>query len=452
MYRKSDFLGEESVKKLLFKLSAPAIAGLLVQALYNVVDTFFVGIAYGDLAVQAIGGLTIAFPIQLLIMSITITLGTGGASIISRALGAKDLHRAKKALGNIFSLSLIIGVLSGLFCLFDLEPALKLFGATPGIMPYANEYLQVIIAGAIFTIFSMSFQNIIRAEGNARFAMNVMLIGAVMNILLDPIFIFGLDMGVRGAAIATVISQVLSAILVMDYFTKGKGSVPLSYGMLRLDNRIIKEILAIGIGPFVLQASSSLSMLLVNVVLALHGGDVAIAVYGLIIRLFSFVFMPILGVSFGLQPIVGYNYGAAKFGRVVESIKLSIVVTTAIGLAGSMFMYLFPEKLLSIFSSDQELLNVGVSAIHIFVLGIPLIGVNVIGATIFQALGRARQSFVLSISRTILFLIPLLLILPRFYSLNGVWVAFPVSDFLAFSVSGLLLLRENKKLSSYPNT
>jgi putative MATE family efflux protein len=319
-------------------------------------------------------------------------------------------------------------------------------------MPYAKDYVQVIVAGAIFTIFSLSVQNIIRAEGNARFAMNVMLIGAGLNILLDPIFLFGLEMGVKGAAIATVISQALSAILVLDYYTKGKGSVPFVSGMLKLDNGILKDIAAIGIGPFILQASSSISMLLVNVVLALYGGDVAIAAYGLIIRIFSFVFMPIVGVSFGLQPIVGYNYGATKFGRVVESIKLSTVVTTAIGLAGSLVMYLFPEMLLSIFSSDQKLLNVGVSAIHIFALGIPLIGVNVIGATIFQALGRARQSFVLSIARTILFLIPLLLILPRFYSLNGVWAAFPVSDFLAFSVSGLLILRENKKLSSYPNT
>jgi putative MATE family efflux protein len=452
VHRKSDFLGEESIQKLLLKLSAPAIVGLLVQALYNVVDTFFVGIAYGDLAVQAIGGLTIAFPIQLLIMSVTIAIGTGGASIISRALGAKDIHRGKRALGNVFSLSLVIGVLSVLSCLFDLEPALGLFGATPGIMPYAKDYVQVIVAGSIFTIFSMSAQNIIRAEGNARFAMNVMLLGAVMNILLDPVFLFALDMGVRGAAIATVISQALSAFLVLDYYTKGKGSVPFSYGMLRLDNGILKEIAVIGIGPFILQATSSLSMLLVNIVLALYGGDVAIAVYGLIIRLFSFVFMPILGISFGLQPIVGYNYGAAKFGRVIESVKLSIVVTTTIGLAGSLVMYMFPEILLSIFSSDQELLNVGVSAIHIFVLGIPLIGVNVIGATIFQALGRARQSFVLSIARTILFLIPLLLILPRFYSLNGVWAAFPVSDFLAFSVSSLLILRENRKLSSYSYT
>jgi putative MATE family efflux protein len=452
MHRKSEFLGEENVKKLLLKLSAPAVVGMMVHALYHVVDTFFVGIAYGEFGVQAIGGLTIAFPIQLLIMAVAICIGTGGASIISRALGAKDFDRAKRALGNVFSLSLVLGLVFTVFSISDLESFLENFGATPGIMPYARDYVQVIVAGAIFTIVSMSAQNIIRAEGNARFAMNVMLVGAGLNILLDPIFLFGLGMGVKGAAIATVISQALSAVLVLDYFTKGKGSVPLVSGMLKLDNGILKEIAVIGIGPFILQASSSLSMLLVNIVLALYGGDVAIAVYGLIIRIFSFVFMPILGVSFGLQPIVGYNYGAAKFGRVIESIKLSIVVTTAIGFAGSLVMYLFPEILFSIFSSDQELLDVGVSAIHIFVLGIPMVGLNVIGATVFQALGRARQSFILSISRTILFLIPLLLILPRFYSLNGVWAAFPVSDFLAFSVSGLLLLRENKKLSSYPNT
>jgi putative MATE family efflux protein len=441
MEEKSEFLGKESIKKLLFKLSTPVIIGMLVQALYNVVDTLFVGRAYGTESVQAIGGLSIAFPIQMIIMAFGIVLGTGGSSIISRALGAREIEKAERTLGNVFSLSLILSILIAVPCLLYLDVILEIFGATPGILPYAREYLEYIIAGGLFFVFGVSVQHIVRAEGNARLAMNAMLIGAVINILLDPLFIFGFGMGVKGAAIATVLSQAVSSVWLLQYCLKGKGAVHFKSRNLKPDAGIIKEIGAIGLGSFVMQASSSIMMIFVYNALASYGGDVAIAVFGIIIKINSFIFLPLLGMAFGLQPIVGYNYGARQFGRIAEAVKLSLIVTTTFGLLGLIVVNLFTEQLLGLFSADPEYLIVGKRAVLIMLLGMPLIGLNVVAMTLFQALGKARPSFILSLSRQLLFLIPLVVILPGFYGLDGVWAAYPISDFLAFLLSGLLLSR-----------
>jgi len=441
MEGKSDFLGKEKISKLLFKLSAPVIIGMLVQALYNVVDTFFVGQVYGTESVQAIGGLAIAFPIQMIIMAFGVVLGTGGSSIISRALGAKELEKAERTLGNVFSMSLILSILIAIPCLFYLDVILNIFGATPGIMPYATEYLEYIILGGIFFVFGIAVQNIVRAEGNARLAMNAMLIGAGLNILLDPIFMFGFGMGVQGAAIATVLSQAVSSVWLLQYCVKGKGAVHFKSRYLRPDPSIVKEIGSIGVGPFVMQASASIMMIFVYNALATYGGDVAIAVFGTIIKVNSFIFLPLLGMAFGLQPIVGYNYGAKQFGRIAEAVKLTLMATMIFGTFGLLIIYLFTAQILGLFSADPQYLDVGKHAIRIMLLGMPLIGLNVVSMTVFQALGKARPSFLLSLSRQVLFLIPLVFILPGFYELDGVWAAYPISDLLSFLLSGYLLLR-----------
>jgi putative MATE family efflux protein len=441
MEEKSEFLGKESVGKLLFKLSAPVIVGMLVQALYNVVDTFFVGQAYGTESVRAIGGLSIAFPIQMIIMAFGVVLGTGGSSIISRALGAKEQTKAERTLGNVFSLSLILSILITVPFLLYLEGILNIFGATTGILPYAMEYLVYIIAGSIFFIFGVAVQNIVRAEGNARLAMNAMLIGAGLNIILDPVFIFGLDMGVQGAAIATVLSQAVSSIWLLLYCLKGKGAVHFKSGYLKPELAIVKEIGTIGAGSFVMQASASVMMIFVYNALANYGGDVAVAVFGVIIKVNSFIFLPLLGMSFGLQPVVGYNYGAKQLGRIAEAIKLTLIATVIFGALGLLAIHLFTGQILGLFSADPQYLDVGKHAIKIMLLGMPLIGMNVVSMTVFQALGKARPSFLLSLSRQVLFLIPLIVILPRFYGLDGVWAAYPISDCLAFLLSGYLLLR-----------
>lgn len=452
MEERSEFLGKESIGKLLFKLATPVIIGMLVQALYNVVDTLFVGRAYGAESVQAIGGLSIAFPIQMIIMAFGIVLGTGGSSIISRALGAREFEKAERTLGNVFSLSLILSVLIGIPCLIYLDFLLEIFGATPGILPYAMEYLKYIIAGGVFFVFGISVQHIVRAEGNARLAMNAMLIGAGINILLDPLFIFGFGMGVKGAAIATVLSQAVSSGWLLQYCIKGKGAVHFKPRNLTPDPAIISEIGSIGIGSFVMQASSSVMMIFVYNALAAYGGDVAIAVFGIIIKINSFIFLPLLGMSFGLQPIVGFNYGAKKFERIAEAVKLALLSTTTFGLFGLFGIYLFTEQLLGLFSADLQYLAVGKHAVKIMLLGMPLIGLNVVSMTLFQALGKARPSFILSLSRQILFLIPLVIILPRFYELDGVWAAYPVSDILSFLLSGFLLSRIYRTFKGRPGS
>lgn len=452
MDKKSEFLGKESIRKLLFKLSAPIVVGMLVQALYNAVDTFFVGMVYGAESVQAIGGLSIAFPIQMMIMAFGIVLGTGGSSIISRALGAREYEKAERVLGNVFSLSLILSVLIAIPCLYYLDPILKVFGATAGVLPYARDYLQIIIAGGTFFVIGVAVQHVVRSEGNARLAMNAMLVGGGLNIFLDPLFMFGFGMGVKGAAIATVLSQAVASVWLLLYYLKGKGAVHFRSETLKPDLKVIKEIGAIGIGSFVMQCSNSIMMIFVYNALATHGGDVAIAVFGVIMRINSFIFMSLLGMAFGLQPIVGFNYGAKKYGRIAEAVKLSLAVTTTIGFLGLLFIFLFRAQLLQLFSSDLQYLELGKNAIVIMLLGMPLVGLNVITSTLFQALGKARPAFLLSISRQLLFLIPAIIVLPDLYGLNGVWAAFPVADLLAFMLSGFLLFRIYRFFKEYKDS
>ncbi len=441
MDEKSEFLGKENTRKLLFKLSTPVIVGMLAQALYNIIDTLFIGKAYGAESVEAIGGLSIAFPVQMIIMAFGIVLGTGGASIISRALGAKELKKAEKVLGNVFTLNFILSVLIAAFCLHYLDPILRVFGATPGVLPYAREYLQVIIAGGIVFVYGVSVQNIIRAQGNTRLAMNAMLLGVGLNTLLAPIFIFGFGMGVQGAATATVLAQGVASVWLLLYCIKGKGAVKFRSETLKPDMEIIKEIGTVGAGSFVMESASSVMMIFVYNALAIYGGDASIAVFGTVMRINSFIFLPLLGMAFGLQPIVGFNYGAKRYGRIVEAVKLSLAMTTTFGILGLVIIYLLREQLLGLFSTDQEYLELGKNAIIIMVLGTPLIGLNVITSTLFQALGKAKPAFLLSISRQLLFLIPAVILLPRLYQLDGVWAAFPVSDSLAFLLSGFLLVR-----------
>jgi putative MATE family efflux protein len=437
----SDFLGNEDIRKLLLRLSTPVIIGMLVQALYNIIDTLFVARAYGAENVEAIGGLSIAFPVQMMIMAVGIFLGTGGSSIISRALGSKEIEKAEKTLGNVFTLNLIVSILIGIPCLIYLDPILQLFGATPGILPYARQYLQIVIAGGIVFVFGVSVQNIVRAQGNTRLAMNAMLMGVGLNFILAPIFIFGFGMGVQGAAIATVLSQGLASAWLLLYCINGKGAVKFRSETLKPDLNIIKEIGAIGLGAFVMDSANNVMMIFAYNALASYGGDAAIAVFGIIIKIISFIFLPILGMAYGLQPIVGYNYGAKKDERVSEAVKLTLVATTVFGIFALLVMSLFKEQLLGIFSADPEYMEMGKTALTIMLLGSPLIGMNVVTSTLFQALGKARPAFILSISRQLLFLIPLIIVLSGLYGLTGVWVAFPVADFLAFMLSGFLLFR-----------
>ncbi len=441
MAERSEMLANETIGKLLFKLSTPAMIGMIVQALYNLVDTIFIGRGVG---VLGIAGVTIVFPIQMIIMSISLTIGIGGASIISRSLGAKNIQRAEKTMGNIISvvfvLSIIVMILGNIF----IVPLLNLFGATDAILSYSKDYLRIILFGTVFFSFAMSSNNIVRAEGNAKVAMYTMLISAVLNIILDPIFIFSLNLGIKGAALASVIAQAVTAVYLLYYFLKGKSEMKIHIENLKPDFRLLSEIFAIGSASFFRNVAGSLMAIILNNLLSLYGGDVYIAVFGVVNRLIMFIFMPMFGIIQGMQPIVGFNYGAQRLDRVKQVLKISVLTTTIISTVGFLFLMIFPEFFISIFNSDVQLIEIGKKALRIIVLAFPLIGFQIVGASLFQAVGKAVPSLILSMSRQILFFIPLVLILPLFFKLNGIWFAFPIADFLSAIVTFIMFSKEIK--------
>lgn len=443
MDKRSEMLAHEGIGSLLLKLSVPAAIGMMVQALYNVVDAIFVGRGVGPMG---IAGITIDFPIQMFVMAVAQMIGIGAASIVSRSLGARDIKRAEKALGNSFTLSLVLGATMTILGIIFINTLLKLFGSTETILPYARDYLSVILFGAVFTTFGMALNSVVRSEGNAKIALYTMLLGAGMNIVLDPVFIFGFGMGIKGAAIATVISQFATFVWLFYYFLSGKSIMRFHIKNLILDRSITKETIAIGTSSFVRQVSASVIIAVINHTLAFYGGDTAITVYGLVNRLSSFALMPSFGVAQGFQPIAGFSYGAKRFDRTVRSIYLAIIAATAVTTTGFLIMQIFPHLLITMFTMDQSLIAETVGPLRTVVLIYPLVGFMVIVSTLFQAIGKALQAFILSIARQVIFLIPLVLILSRVYQLNGVWYSFPIADVLTTILTVSLFIPEIRKI------
>jgi putative MATE family efflux protein len=436
-------LGNEKIGKLLYKLSIPATIGMMVQALYNLVDAVFVGRGVGTLG---IGGITIAFPIQMIIMAFALTIGIGGASIISRRMGEKNQEGAAYTFGNMVLLSLLISVAILFTGLFFMNPILRLFGATDTLLPFAKDYFGTIIFGIPFVSFTMATNNAARSEGNAKVAMVTMLIGAVLNIILDPVFIFLLNMGVKGAALATIISQGTSATFLFFYFTSGKSEIRVNYSYLRFRWPIMKEIFAIGASAFARAASASIMVALVNNILSRFGGDTGIAAFGIIFRISSFVFMPMIGITQGLQPILGFNYGARQYERVKKSFNIASISATLYAFICFIILMAIPRVILGAFSNDPKLLSVGKSALRYMVLLMPLQGYQVVGSGLFQALGKALEAFVLSLARQMLFLLPVLIVLPLLLGITGVWLSFPFSDGLSFTLTLILVIFQMRKI------
>lgn len=444
MEKSNNILGNENIGKLLLRMSAPAVIGMLVNSLYNVVDTIFIAKGVGT---DAVGGLALAFPIQMLIMAIGTMFGTGAASLISRYLGAGKNRSACLTAGNVLLFSLVTGILLTVPLLLSIESILKMIGATNDLLPYAYEYSSIILIGAPIMIFAMSANNIARAEGNAKVAMISMLVGTGANILLDPIFIFVFNMGIKGAAIATVISQTISFIFMLLYFIKGTSRLQLTVDMFKIKLNTITDIFILGLPSFIRQAGTSIIAIVINVLLAFYGGDLAISTFGVINRLLMFGLMPIFGIAQGFQPIAGFNYGALKLNRVKSVLKQSIVVSTIFCLSYSMLMFIFPEFMLSIFSKDQELIQFGTKIIKIIVVMMPFVGIQIIGAAYFLSIGKSFPSMVLGLSRQIIILLPLMLIMPKYLGLRGIWLAFPIADLAALLITVIWLLIEVKKLT-----
>ncbi|NOQ22326.1 MAG: MATE family efflux transporter [Candidatus Aegiribacteria sp.] len=444
---RTNLLGTQSIGRLLIRLSGPAITGMLVQSMYNLVDTIFVGKGVGTLALAA---LAVCFPIQMLLLAVGKTVGIGAASIISRRLGAGREEEAGRIAGGSFFLAALLGFLISVSGLIFIEPVLRLFGASSGIMPYGRDYLSIILLGGTFFAVTVCSNDITRSEGNAKVAMISMFVGAGINTILDPIFIFALGMGIRGAAVATVIGQLSAFFWITRYFFSGKSHLKFDWKHLipGLDQSL--KVLQIGSPSFARIVGGSLMAIVVNNTIMYYGCEVHLAVLGVANRILTFALMPIFGLVQGLQPVVGYNYGAGYFNRVKKALKYAIFSATALSGTYWLLFELAPGFMLGLFSNDENLISEGTGILRILVLMMPAVGFQVIGAGTFQALGKAGIAFVLSISRQVLFLIPLALLLPRAISppLSGVWSAFPSADLLAVCVTAIFFIREMRKMKS----
>jgi len=431
-------LDDKNIGKLLFKLSFPATVGMMVMSFYNVVDTIFIGQGVGT---DGIGGVVLSFPIQMVVGAVGQMIGIGGASLFSRSLGENNFDKARKTLGTVTVSVLVLGAVITAVGYAKLNDLLRLFGATNNLLPYAREYLTIVLAGTVFHTLSMALNNIARAEGKAKIAMTTMIISAVVNILLDAVFIFGFNMGIKGAALATLIAYISAAVFLIAFFQSGKSVLPLRIRNIVFDLSVLKEIVVIGIASFIRQTAMSFLIILLNRRLGQLGGDIAIALFGVVMRLIMFIFTPIMGIARGLQPVAGFNYGAQRFDMMKKSVIIATVASTSIAVSGTLLLTFFPATFLSIFSDDQELINQGRIALRYIILAFPLVGFQVMGSTLFQATGKAVQTLVLALARQLLLLIPLILILPQFFHLTGLWIAFPIADTLGFFLAVFMVYR-----------
>lgn len=440
---RSHMLAIEPIGRLLTKLSVPAIIGMMVQALYNIIDAVFVGRYTGTLG---IGGVSIAFPLQLIFISTGVAIGTGGASIISRRLGENNRPGASLALGNMFITSLLVGITGLILGLIFRLPLLRLFGATDALMPYAEAYFVIILLGAPLMTFPVAINAAARAEGNTRVAMNSMVIGAILNIVMDYLFIVRLGMGVKGAALATVFSMGLSAIYILGYFMRGKSELSFKPAHMRPDLPTIRETFTVGSSELARMAAGSLTFAVFNNILRSFGGETSIATFGILFRIMSFAFLPMVGIAQGAQPIIGFNYGAKMFSRVRKGLRLAHVSAAAVSLAWLLCFLVFSRQVFGIFTTEPALIGMGCKALMILALGLPLIGYQVVSISLFQALGKSRPAFILSVMRQVIFTIPLVFFLPPLLGLTGVWLAFPAGDVIAFMITVFMVRIAIKEL------
>jgi putative MATE family efflux protein len=435
-------LGTQKISKLLIKQAVPATIGILVMSLNMIVDTIFVGQWIGVLAIAAV---TVVLPIAFLISSIGMGIGIGGSSIISRALGANDSKKAFLTFGNQISLTVILAILFVLLGSIYSAPILNLFGAKGAILPIAAEYYNVIIYGVPFLAFAMMGNPTIRAEGKPKYAMYAMMVPAVLNVLMDIVFIKVFDWGMWGAGLATSISYASCGLYILYFFLSSKSELQIIPKNFKLDIPILKEIGKLGGVTVVRQGAVSVLMIVLNYSLYTYGGEISIAVYGIINRVMMFALSPVLGVTQGFLPVAGFNIGAHKNERVKETIKKSIYFGSILGTLIFIVIVIFKEEIIWIFTNDATLLAQTPDAMLIAFLMTPIVTMQLIGSAYFQAAGKALPALFLTLLKQGIFLIPLAYILPIYYGVNGVWWSFPIADTLATLITILVLKREVHK-------
>jgi putative MATE family efflux protein len=440
MNDRTEALGKGAIGKLLLRFSIPAIIGMVVNALYTVVDRIYIGRGVGSLG---IAGATVGFPIVNFGLALSLLTGIGTTALVSIRLGEKKTEEAEKIMGAGFAAGIVLALAMTVAGILFLTPLLRLFGASKDVLPYAVSYMRIILLGNVFMTMGMALNSLIRAEGNPLKAMLTMIIGAVLNVILDPIFIFVFHWGIRGAAIATVLSQMTTAVWVLSHFISGKSVLKLRLENIRFRPALIKNLMYIGMSPFAMHTAGSLLNAVLTRRLVRYGGDVAVSGMGIIISLSMLMMMPVLGINQGAQPIIGYNFGARRFDRVKKTLALTLVSSTLLLSSIYVLINISPRFVISFFNpEDTALIDFGARAIRTFLLFIPLIGVQMASGHYFMSTGNPKMAMVLTLSRQVLFLIPLVLVLPLFFGLSGILYAGPIADGLSLCVAGILLYRE----------
>ena len=440
-------LETEKISKLLMEFSIPAIVGSLVFALYNIVDRIFIGKGIGAYAMT---GLSITFPIFTLYIAIGMLIGQGGGSIVSLRLGEGKKDKADKALGNTVTLFTVSSILLMILGRIFLDDLLLLFGATENTLGYAKDYMSIINLLVFFNFMAMGMNNLMRSEGCSKLAMKYMVTGAIINIVLDPILIFWFDMGIKGAAIATAFSNVVVKIAVFYHFIySDKSNIKLKKENLILDSETVKEIFKIGVSPFTLQVTTSLVTVACNKTLLAYGGDLAVGAMGIVNTIYMFMSMIISGIRAGSQPIIGYNYGAGKFDRVVETLKISLVGSMLIATFITGIAFFRGDVLINLFNDgNEEILRIGERGLKICLsMGI-LNAFYIIGANYFQSINQATKSVILNLIRQVVLFVPLFIILPKYYGIDGIWLIWPISDIVVFLFTGYFIRKNIRELNT----
>lgn len=436
------YLEKEKISTLIFKYSIPSIIAMIVNALYNIVDRVYVGRGVGTLG---LAGVTICFPLVNIIVAFTLLVGVGAAVLISINLGRQDRKTAEKILGNSVILLILFSMIIMVVCYFNLNGILRLFGASEDVLPFANEYLKIILIGAVFQSIGSGLNHSIRTDGKPKMAMLVMLTGVVLNIILTPVFIFIFKLGVVGAAIGTVMSQGVTSFMAIYYFTKGKGILKIGKINFLLDISYIFKILAIGSAPFATQLAVSFLNIVLNTRLVIYSGDTAVSAMGVVSSIALLLMMPVFGINQGLQPILGYNYGAGRSDRVKDALKLSALWVTLITTVGFILIYIFSKTLMLTFNKDDtDFLKFGDKMLKVYLLGMPVVGFQLVGSGCFSAIGKPKQALFLNLLRQLILLIPLVFVLSYIFGFKGILFAGPISDVLAFLITGAFVYKELK--------
>lgn len=441
-------LGTKPVGKLLMQYAIPAIIAMTASSLYNMVDSIFIGQGVGPLAIS---GLAITFPLMNLSAAFGAAVGVGASTFISVKLGQKDYDTAKHILGNTMTLNLIMGLGVGLVCLLFLDPILRFFGASDQTIPYARDYMVIILLGNVITHMYFGLNSVLRAAGKPKHAMSATIFTVVLNTLLDPLFIYTFGLGIKGAAYATVLAQSLALIWQLYIFSRPKELLHFKRGTFRPNSTIIRNIIAIGLSPFSMNVCACIVVILINNSMVHYGSDLAVGAYGIANKV-AFIFVMInMGVNQGMQPIAGYNYGAMRYDRLMKVVKYSIIAATAIMTTGFIIAMTIPGPCARLFTTDPTLIDLSAKGIRYIMVAFPVVGYQMVVSNFFQSIGKAKISIMLSLSRQLLILLPLLLILPTMFGINGVWFSMPVSDTLSAIMAAWIMIVHMRKFKKQHN-